>query len=599
MKDKRECGRGGISCEVSEKLVVELERDKIIVFCAINGIYLYVNFLFGCHMKRLFVSILMFILAVSFQSCTESKAVDDVLQEAEACMEEHPEHSLEMLEAIRQEAMTGKRQKARYALLLSMAYDKNYIDLQSDSVIAPAVEYYRKHGTADEKLKTGYYRSRISMNVGDYEQAMTYLVEAERYGARCSDKIAVGRLYNGKKHVFQYMHAARDMASAAEASAKNYLEGGDTLRYLNALSDALSAYLQVEDTLMAAAYLKKLQDNQDFMTQKQKSRYYSGLLYLNQYTHESPVHEILDRYYSDMDSALDILWISVADALCAAEEYPQALEALKNHTGYGGEMTSAYWHIYGIANDRLGNMGEAVEAYRRYILANDRKNGYIFESDTRFVEERYEWKGDVEKRNYILAILGLAAGVIMLASMMIVGRIKRMRRERLLEEEKHRQELQHYNRLYDEAQNEIERLKKARRNAKIGESVRSLVDERLNVLNRFVAANISGSFTKAASEELNSLMSDRSYFLESTRMSFVIAHPEFLSFLKKSGLTDTEISYCCMYCIGLNGNEIAGYLQKPSMYNASVTLRRKLSIDRSMNIDRFLFEKMQSLDKKV
>lgn len=30
----------GISCEAIEKLVVELERDKIIVFCAINGVYL-------------------------------------------------------------------------------------------------------------------------------------------------------------------------------------------------------------------------------------------------------------------------------------------------------------------------------------------------------------------------------------------------------------------------------------------------------------------------------------------------------------------------------------------------------------------------------
>ena len=32
--------------------------------------------------------------------------------------------------------------EAKYALLLSQALDKNYIDLQSDSIIAPAVRYY-------------------------------------------------------------------------------------------------------------------------------------------------------------------------------------------------------------------------------------------------------------------------------------------------------------------------------------------------------------------------------------------------------------------------------------------------------------------------
>ena len=31
-----------------------------------------------------------------------------------------------------------RKQKAKYALLYSMALDKNYIDLQSDSIIAPS-----------------------------------------------------------------------------------------------------------------------------------------------------------------------------------------------------------------------------------------------------------------------------------------------------------------------------------------------------------------------------------------------------------------------------------------------------------------------------
>lgn len=51
-----------------------------------------------------------------------------------------------------------------YALLLSIALDKNYIDVTNDSIIAPAVKNYAKHGSADEKLKTRYYWGCIAMN---------------------------------------------------------------------------------------------------------------------------------------------------------------------------------------------------------------------------------------------------------------------------------------------------------------------------------------------------------------------------------------------------------------------------------------------------
>ena len=63
--------------------------------------------------------------------------------------------------------------------LLSQALDKNYIDLQSDSIIAPAVRYYENHGTPDERLKVFYYRGRISMNANDYDSATEYFIKAD------------------------------------------------------------------------------------------------------------------------------------------------------------------------------------------------------------------------------------------------------------------------------------------------------------------------------------------------------------------------------------------------------------------------------------
>ena len=38
-------------------------------------------------------------------------------------------------------------------------------------------------------------------------------------------------------------------------------------------------------------------------------------------------------------------------------------------------------------------------------------------------------------------------------------------------------------------------------------------------------------------------------------LSLRFLHPEFISGLEASGLTETEIGYCCLYCIGMNGSE--------------------------------------------
>ena len=109
--------------------------------------------------------------------------------------------------------LTSKELEAKYALLLSQALDKNYIDLQSDSIIAPAVRYYENHGTPDERLLTHYYRGVIYLNDGDRESAMESYIKAERYIDECRDYGVIARLYTAKMNLYQY---AYDFASALE-----------------------------------------------------------------------------------------------------------------------------------------------------------------------------------------------------------------------------------------------------------------------------------------------------------------------------------------------------------------------------------------------
>ena len=65
-----------------------------------------------------------------------------VLDDVESYIQERPDSALFVLEGIDRLNLNTRGLKARHGLLLSMALDKNFIDLTSDSLIAPVVEYY-------------------------------------------------------------------------------------------------------------------------------------------------------------------------------------------------------------------------------------------------------------------------------------------------------------------------------------------------------------------------------------------------------------------------------------------------------------------------
>ena len=68
-----------------------------------------------------------------------------------------------------------------------MALDKSYIDTTDLGVIAPAVSYYGKYGSADEQMKTYYYLGRIYQNARDYYSAMDALTMAYDCSAKSDD----------------------------------------------------------------------------------------------------------------------------------------------------------------------------------------------------------------------------------------------------------------------------------------------------------------------------------------------------------------------------------------------------------------------------
>lgn len=164
--------------------------------------------------------------------------------------------------------------------------------------------------------------------------------------------------------------------------------------------------------------------------------------------------------------------------------------------------------------------------------------------------------------------------------------------------EKLEKEKERYKTMYKEVQEEKEVLSGMKEEGEMNEEIRELIEERLNVLNRFITAYISGNCSEKAYNELEKLMSNRGGFIDSTRLSFAIGHPRFLIYLKDKGLTDLEIGYCCLHAIGLRGKEIVSYLNSRSYYNASSAIRKKLGLkEHDTNINIYIQNLLKTIDE--
>lgn len=138
--------------------------------------------------------------------CQGNKVVDAKLTQAKQYMHSRPDSALQIIASLKPEDISRRSTRAKYALLYSQALDKNEIDLTSDSLIRPAVDYYRNHGRNIDKAKAWYYLARIYDNQGDLDNAIKSYIEAERFmvGTRARRLLAMLYANIGNLYTMQY-----------------------------------------------------------------------------------------------------------------------------------------------------------------------------------------------------------------------------------------------------------------------------------------------------------------------------------------------------------------------------------------------------------
>ena len=381
--------------------------------------------------------------AVLMLSCSENEQeTARRLEEVASFVEERPDSAMVILDTMGRERLKTKSLRASHALLLAMARDKNRIDDVTDSVIAPAVSWYRRHGSADERLLMNYYRGRIAMNAGDYEAAMEWFVKAERCGKSSHDMMCLGRLRGAKSAVYNHLFDSESVIREERKAGECFLAAGDSVRYYNSVIKLVAECNKIKDTSAVNDCLALLTLHWNDLSMEQKSCCYAGRLCYCNYIDKASVNGLIDDYLNEVVDRSIVKWEVVAYSYYELGDYRNAHRSLSRYVAYGGEQDIAYQWVNGLVSEALGDYSSAAESYRKYITDDGNKNIDILASDTKFIEERAASEQKVITQRYTIIIVVLVCVIMLLVAGFITECLIRNCKARKLERQKHSAEME-------------------------------------------------------------------------------------------------------------------------------------------------------------
>ena len=548
-------------------------------------------------MKRLLTILL---LGLCLVACNRHSEHWKTITDMERIIEERPDSVLNVLQTIDTDELVGDEERAKHALLLSMALDKNYVDKTSFEVLQPAIDYYEDNGSATDKLRTYYYQGRIYQNAGNDAMAMEAFVKALSKGSQSNDILTKARIHFAQGNIYYNLYDFDNFIETNKSAASYFKQAEKYNSYADCLNRIINGYTLKDEPEKALPYIDECKQMLDGLSIPTLTDFYSSYItYLINYGTEQEIDETIHRYTNSVPSS-NVDWLTIAKAYHKMRQYSEALSILSQYDAEGNEYKEKkhlviLYEVY----RGLGDYKNTLEIFEEYVDLLIEDILVQMQKDTKFVEERHalemaKAKETEAKNRRTIAVLACVVALIgLLLVIMVIRRRLRIShaKNRELEVEK-----QKYEQLYADAIAERDALTKMVEDSSVREEAKAVIKARLDVLNKVIISQITGttSANKKAYEELELLLADKETFIESTRLTIEGNNPEFITALKRRGLTDEEINICCLYAIGLKGKDIKAYTSQPRHYNQSADIRHKLGLTESdTNLSIFLRDMLE------
>lgn len=574
--------------------------------------------------------ILLLMTIVVFAACDRNTPILEQMDMAENLMNTKPDSALTLLKNIPVTNIKGEEIAARYALLKSMALDKNYIDTTTFDVLQPAIDYYLKKGSPDEKLRTYYYQGRIYQNQGDDDSAMQSFLNAIELRQKVTDSLILAHTFVAQGTLYFKQYKTNEFIRNNLEAAKLYGVIGRDIFEIKSYTNALDGYIilnnkSAADSLLSIclSLVKKHPDSEAYL-------FSSYLSYTINFGSPKEIKEFLTEY-KDIELTNDDA-MNIAQGYSKIGEYNKALNILAEISPATFTMDSLKYASVKIEIlEKQGKYKEALHSYKDFSAMLERYQSELISHDLLFSDKKHQLEMEnlmkIQDRDRIIwtTLCGIFALTILVG--WLYYRAYRSKTKRILTEkenknlkleqdnlrkekekaelerdkktleaenlEKDKKRLEAEQRQYElEAANlrlEISQLESERdylkelqkEQSELTKPIQKVIKDRLDILNGLLAKEITqnDSYAESYNNWIETIHNDKKKFMDSTRLAFAASHPKFMEYLEQHGLSTDEINYLCLYAIGLRGKEVGEYIQMKRHYIISHEIRKKLGID--------------------
>lgn len=393
------------------------------------------------HPRRLvWIAVIPVLMIPCLWACSEKRAHCDALAKAETLMQDYPDSALAILETLDPASLGSAEGRARYALLLSRARHRCYIEETDDSLISTAVDYYSAHPFDSQVTSTNYlmlalyYQGVIRENDNNLIMALRSYLKAEGEAIQRNDHYFLGYIYRHFCLLYENIHAGKESVYYGRKSFEEFSKAGTegNIAYAaNELGHAFAVYCEYDSALTWACHCLSLPFTQrDTLLQTDAlrlsgetsfklGRYNDAIGYYNRFKSVSPGR------FNDYDAR------RLARILFATGDHHTAYEVCRE---YLGADTSDLHVPYEILYAR-GNTEGAFRALQKQLYDDSQTSVNNARQDltralAEFREQEVENEVSHRLRDQLMWILvsSLIIAVCVIFMLMLQGRIKRNRK---------------------------------------------------------------------------------------------------------------------------------------------------------------------------
>lgn len=194
-------------------------------------------------------------------SCTDQHA-ESIITKAEQLLNTKPDSALAVLDDIRENKEDWPRsQQMCYELVYAQAQNKAYVNFTTDSIALELVDYYERHGNANEQMMANYMAGCAYRDLEDALSALKYLnlaVDAVDESDDDCDLHTLMRVYSQMGGLYQRVAAFESERIADSHAERLAWQIGDTLSALRLMRLRASTLYDAHQPLQSLMILDSI-----------------------------------------------------------------------------------------------------------------------------------------------------------------------------------------------------------------------------------------------------------------------------------------------------------------------------------------------------